>query len=935
MFSYRVIFALISTIFCSVELVIAAENVFTVDGNSTNSYLRILHIEESFILVGGRKYLYNIDTQSMTLNTKHEWVPSAEDADYCYGEINKFKDCNSYVRSAIRMSDSSFRVCASSAKQPSCRKLLLINETWTLTAEVINDALTPSLSPLLPWNDIVVFKTSNTGVLYVVTHLLEHGAVWVPFFFRDNMLDGNGSVIRPGLRTSKHGFDVLFQIDYFNERGPEFKSLFETDSYVYLMYSEPARETLYSLGAEQVVYSRIARVCKNDKGRGHDPNDGNSEFLFATLYKARLICGHTGIKERRSSSYITRSFSGYYRTNIEVLADSSEPHPSSFLEGEKIVFAIFNSPKSSTRSSAICAYKISSINDVFSSRFLSRYNGANIFNGYDRVESTRPAAQCYQNSSNQTSKTKPFLNDYLLFHPIYPIDNQTLFFNPLGYRMTQMVVEWQVNDLQGNKHEVVFVSTDDGRLLKLVSFQKIGDLKEKFHLVEERTIFNGEAVKEMKLIVDEAGEKHLLLNNMKEIERVPLAVCSIYTTCTVCVGLQDPYCAWSPSILECVPITHGVTDKYQNVTTGKSTTCDNEVIKGAIDSVSDNFLIIEGSPTTITCSGKLIKQEILLFRAKEDTAFIASVVDLTSKITPILTKHFSTLLSSEISNTSFTHPPYRNFTITYHIPKTAYEDAGTYICELGTELVKFTVAVRGKPKDLNVEVADTTNNVANIMLKAYSEVDMIFNVDLNYTDPSGSPANMKKSITKTATPSSPDVEVMHTLTLPEFDTVYSMVVEASNQYGEISSPNLEIKILPGHPKNLNVQLVNISGSVVVFELKVYSIEDVTFTISLNYTEASGEIQTVTSTTVGKFVESSPHVKKEFALTLPQNKTAYIVQVEATNSHGTSIPTSLGFSSFPVGLELLQAAGHQLGVTFSLYLLPLISTLISFWCLLNQ
>jgi len=74
-----------------------------------------------------RKYLYNIDTQSMTLNTKHEWVPSAEDADYCYGEINKFKDCNSYVRSAIRMSDSSFRVCASSAKQPSCRKLLLIN----------------------------------------------------------------------------------------------------------------------------------------------------------------------------------------------------------------------------------------------------------------------------------------------------------------------------------------------------------------------------------------------------------------------------------------------------------------------------------------------------------------------------------------------------------------------------------------------------------------------------------------------------------------------------------------------------------------------------------------------------------------------------------------------------------------------------------------
>jgi len=47
---------------------------------------------------------------------------------------------------------------------------------------------------------------------------------------------------------------------------------------------------------------------------------------------------------------------------------------------------------------------------------------------------------------------------------------------------------------------------------------------------------------------------------------------------------------------------------------------------------------------------------------------------------------------------------------------------------------------------------------------------------------------------------------LYTLTLPEFDTVYSMVVEASNQYGEISSPNLEIKILPGIPV-INIKLI--------------------------------------------------------------------------------------------------------------------------------
>lgn len=109
----------------------------------------------------------------------------------------------------------------------------------------------------------------------------------------------------------------MLLVDYYSERATEFTSIFETEDYVYLTYSEPAIETLSSLSSEPTAYSRIARVCKNDRGRGKDDENPLSEYLFATLFKTRLMCGDAGVMlQKPSSGYISQQFSGYYGVYI-------------------------------------------------------------------------------------------------------------------------------------------------------------------------------------------------------------------------------------------------------------------------------------------------------------------------------------------------------------------------------------------------------------------------------------------------------------------------------------------------------------------------------------------------------------------------------------------------------------------------------------------
>lgn len=95
----------------------------------------------------------------------------------------------------------------------------------------------------------------------------------------------------------------------------------------------------------------------------------------------------------------------------------------------------------------------------------------------------------------------------------------------------------------------------------MIEFVKEGETEKKYHTVEVREIFPGQAIQEMQLIRDSYGKKHLLINSFGQVKRVAIEKCHLYLDCAFCLAERDPYCSWSPSMDKCVSTTHQANDK--------------------------------------------------------------------------------------------------------------------------------------------------------------------------------------------------------------------------------------------------------------------------------------------------------------------------------------------------------------------------------------
>ena len=92
----------------------------------------------------------------------------------------------------------------------------------------------------------------------------------------------------------------------------------------------------------QAIYSRVARVCKNDRGGLH-----KFAHKWTTFLKARLNCSVPG------------NFPFYFNEiqgTTNFVQDGSK---------DKIVYATFTTPDNSLAGSAICSFKLSDIRKAF------------------------------------------------------------------------------------------------------------------------------------------------------------------------------------------------------------------------------------------------------------------------------------------------------------------------------------------------------------------------------------------------------------------------------------------------------------------------------------------------------------------------------------------------------------------------------------------
>ena len=97
-------------------------------------WVAILFALTTHVSILYRTYYYNVSTVTMQVTKSYQWFPSETEINFCKAESVRYdKDCDSYVVSAFKQSDSLYYICASSAKTPTCKKFQMNSEVGLQT----------------------------------------------------------------------------------------------------------------------------------------------------------------------------------------------------------------------------------------------------------------------------------------------------------------------------------------------------------------------------------------------------------------------------------------------------------------------------------------------------------------------------------------------------------------------------------------------------------------------------------------------------------------------------------------------------------------------------------------------------------------------------------------------------------------------------------
>ncbi|XP_022239164.1 semaphorin-1A-like isoform X5 [Limulus polyphemus] len=482
-------------------------------GNQTHSdHFKLLERDGNYLLVGAKNIVYNISLATLQEKKRLEWYSSDDDIHVCRVKGKSEEECQNYIRVLALKSNNVLFVCGTNAYKPVCRDYNQTENEYKYGEEQTGEGLCP-YDP--NHNSTAVFagpvNHRTDGDLYVATVAQFSGA--------------DPLIYRKPLRTEQ------FNLKHLNS--PNFVNSLHHEDHVYFFFRETAVEYI---NCGKTVYSRVARVCTKDKGGPHKYRNRWTSFL-----KARLNCSVSGefpfyFNEIQSTSNIIE---GIYRG-----------------KKSEIIYGVFTTPVNSISGSAVCAFSIKQILETFDGSFKWQEDINSNWLSFpnSKVPEPRPG-QCVNDSRTLPEMTLNFIKDHTLMDKAVPsFWNQPLILHTgFGYRYTYITVDPQIETVDGNRYDVLFIGTDNGKVIKVVNAASAsGDGKVVPVIIEEVTVFQNGAPITSLLVYNSAFQFKLVVVSQDEIYSIPLHDCERYaSTCSDCVGLQDPYCAWDESRQRC------------------------------------------------------------------------------------------------------------------------------------------------------------------------------------------------------------------------------------------------------------------------------------------------------------------------------------------------------------------------------------------------
>ncbi|XP_071468304.1 semaphorin-6A isoform X2 [Marmota flaviventris] len=489
--------------------------------------IQMIMIMNRTLYLAARDHIYTVDidtshTEEIYCSKKLTWKSRQADVDTCRMKGKHKDECHNFIKVLLKKNDDTLFVCGTNAFNPSCRNYKID------TLEPFGDEF--SGMARCPYDakhaNVALFAD---GKLYsaTVTDFLAIDAV----IYR-SLGDS------PTLRTVKHDSKWL--------KEPYFVQAVDYGDYIYFFFREIAVE-YNTMG--KVVFPRVAQVCKNDMG-------GSQRVLekqWTSFLKARLNCSVPGD-------------SHFYFNILQAVTDVIH------INGRDVVLATFSTPYNSIPGSAVCAYDMLDIANVFTGRFKEQKSPDSTWTPVpdERVPKPRPGCCAGSSSLEKYATSNEFPDDTLNFiktHPLMDeavpsIINRPWFLRTMvRYRLTKIAVDTAAGPYQN--HTVVFLGSEKGIILKfLARIGNSGFLNDSLFL-EEMSVYNPEkcsydGVEDKRIMgmqLDRASSS-LYVAFSTCVIKVPLGRCERHGKCKkTCIASRDPYCGWVKEAGSCVHLS--------------------------------------------------------------------------------------------------------------------------------------------------------------------------------------------------------------------------------------------------------------------------------------------------------------------------------------------------------------------------------------------
>lgn len=511
-------------------------------GNSTApDHFRILDKDDFSIIVGGRNTVYNLSLYDLSENIDQrlEWQSTDAHQQLCQLKGKSSDECQNYPRVAARLTHGQLLVCGTNAFKPLCRRYAHQPQNHHLD-EIDGSGRCP-YDP--QHNSTAIFAD---GQLYTATAADFSGTD--PLIYREPV------------RTERSDLRLL--------NDPSFVGAVASTSHVYFFYRETAVEYM---NCGKAVYSRVARICLNDKGGPHSFSDRWTSFL-----KTRLNCSVPGEYP-------------FYFDEIQSTTELINGVYGSTSSRNDIIYAVFTTPQNAIGGSAVCAFAMRDIIDAFEGPFKGQesMNSNWLPLEKEKVPPTKPGS-CVEDSRTLTDSEVNFIKTHPLMDKAVPsfLARPVLIRVSLQYRFSAIAVHPQVQAMNGNKYDVMYIGTDDGRVIKAVnvaSNEGIFDASVEEYsrnpvktavISEVQVLPPGIPIKQMHVAL--TTEK-LIVASGDIIKAVTLSHCGNVQSCRECVALQDPHCAWDAKQQQCTWVGNRQFPNperfLQNVEHGKTDIC--------------------------------------------------------------------------------------------------------------------------------------------------------------------------------------------------------------------------------------------------------------------------------------------------------------------------------------------------------------------------